>query len=100
MTGSSDSTVRIWDRTDYSCVNILIGHALGVLDICSDERYIVTCSKDYTLRVWHKDSHRLYRVLSGHRGPVNAARLQGNRIASASGDSLMKCVLARIVHRG
>jgi WD40 repeat protein len=53
VTGSSDSTVIVWDlvgdptagRNKYEERMKLVGHGMGVLDLCFDDRYIVSCSK-------------------------------------------------------
>ena len=90
----------------------LVGHGMGVLDLCFDDRYIVSCSKvraekfrafpqrdrpnrvfctqDTKTHVWDRSTGKLHRVLQGHRGPVNAVQIHGDRVLTASGDSLMK----------
>ena len=119
VTGSSDSTVIVWDlvgdpgagRNKYEERMKLVGHGMGVLDLCFDDRYIVSCSKvragilepsqrnhpdpvlasqDTKTHVWERSTGKLYRVLQGHRGPVNAVQIHGDRVLTASGDSLMK----------
>lgn len=120
VTGSSDSTVIVWDlvgdptagRNKYEERMKLVGHGMGVLDLCFDDRYIVSCSKvraekfrafpqrdrpnrvfctqDTKTHVWDRSTGKLHRVLQGHRGPVNAVQIHGDRVLTASGDSLMK----------
>lgn len=120
ISGSSDSRILVWDlvgeegtgKGQWEVKMSLVGHNMGVLDLCFDEKWIVSCSKvrfvstspsnarradafarlrqDTTIRVWHRSTGELYRTLSGHRGPVNAVQLLNNKIVSASGDSLMK----------
>ncbi|KAH8097106.1 WD40 repeat-like protein [Cristinia sonorae] len=104
VSGSSDSSVCVWDM--YACPvenedgtvdlavtavvrRILRGHMLGVLDIRIDDRWIISCSKDALIRVWDRKTLELNCTFSGHEGPVNAVGLQGNRVASASGDGKM-----------
>lgn len=120
VSGSSDSRVIVWDligdeatgKGKYEQKMTLVGHAMGVLDLCFDDKWIVSCSKvrnllhsiriaetvpltfhhlqDTTTRVWDRSTGELYRVLQGHRGPVNAIQLHGDHVLTASGDSLMK----------
>ncbi len=91
VTGSSDFTCIVWSIVDnYKPLRRLRGHTAGVLDVCLDERYIVTCSKDSTIIVWDRNTGELLRRLVGHRGPVNAVRMRGNLLASASGDTMSK----------
>lgn len=53
VSGSSDSRVLIWDLVGeegtgigkYEIKASLLGHQMGVLDLCFDDKWIVTCSK-------------------------------------------------------
>nr|CAG8536324.1 343_t:CDS:2 [Entrophospora candida] len=111
VTGSRDKTIKFWDINTGICFQTLHGHDLsvlclqyndkimimklnghsaGVLDICFDDNYIVSCSKDCTIKVWNVITGELKRTLYGHFGPVNAIQLKDNRIISASGDALIK----------
>ncbi len=91
VSGSSDFTCLVWSIKDnYRPLFRLIGHQAGVLDVCLDGRYIVTCSKDATIKKWDRSTGRLLQTLTGHRGPVNAVQIRGNLLVSASGDSRSK----------
>lgn len=91
VTGSSDSTLIIWDiRLGYQPVRRLCHHTAGVLDVCFDAKHIVSCSKDMTVCLWDRRTGEFLRSLSGHRGPVNAVQLRGNLVVSASGDGVAK----------
>ncbi|KPI43759.1 Beta-TrCP [Cyphellophora attinorum] len=91
VTGSSDHTCLVWDMKDnYRPIFRLVGHQLGVLDVCIDKRFIITCSKDATIKLWDRYDGQLLKTLHGHRGPVNAVQVRGNLLASASGDGMAK----------
>lgn len=91
VTGSSDHTCIVWDvKDDYKAIRRLEGHRSGVLDVCFNEKYIVSCSKDSTICVWDRHTGELLKKLLGHRGPVNAVQLRGNLVVSASGDAVAK----------
>jgi F-box and WD-40 domain protein 1/11 len=91
VSGSSDFSAIVWDiKDDYRPMFRLRGHTAGVLDVCIDERVIVTCSKDTTIKIWNRFTGRLIRTLTGHRGPVNAVQVRGKLLASASGDGMSK----------
>ena len=45
ITGSSDSTVRVWDVHSGELVNTLIHHCEAVLHLRFDDGMMVTCSK-------------------------------------------------------
>lgn len=91
VTGSSDFTCLVWSIKDnYRPMFRLVGHTAGVLDVCIDRRFIITCSKDTTIKVWDRQTGALLKTLLGHRGPVNAVQVRGNLLASASGDGMSK----------
>ena len=91
VTGSSDNTCIVWDiQDDYKATRRLRHHRAGVLDVCFDDKHIISCSKDTTICVWHRGSGELLRTLIGHRGPVNAVQLRGDLVVSASGDGIAK----------
>lgn len=92
VTGSSDHTCIVWDITqeEYVPKYRLRRHSAGVLDVCLDDKYIISCSKDATINVWDRNTGNHIRELTGHRGPVNAVQLRGNLLVSASGDGVAK----------
>ncbi|KNG48435.1 WD40 repeat-like protein [Stemphylium lycopersici] len=92
VTGSSDYTCIVWDITgdEYVSMYRLRGHEAGVLDVCLDDKYIISCSKDAMIKVWDRKTGNCLRTLKGHRGPVNAVQLRGNFLVSASGDGVAK----------
>ncbi|KAH3972612.1 hypothetical protein HBH70_146920 [Parastagonospora nodorum] len=92
VTGSSDYTCIVWDITGdvFVPMHRLRGHEAGVLDVCLDDKYIISCSKDAMIKVWDRKTGNCIRTLKGHRGPVNAVQLRGNFLVSASGDGIAK----------
>ena len=91
ITGSSDFTLIVWDiKADYKPIRRLRNHTAGVLDVCFDNKHIVSCSKDATVCLWDRHTGQLLRRLSGHHGPVNAVQLRGDLVVSASGDGIAK----------
>ena len=91
VTGSSDYTCIMWDiKNDYKPISRLWGHGAGVLDVCFDDRHIVSCSKDSSICVWDRNTGALLKKLLGHSGPVNAVQLRGDLVVSASGDGVAK----------
>ena len=72
ISGSSDSTVRVWDVETGEMVNTLIHHCEAVLHLSFNFKngMMVTCSKDRSIAVWDMISPteiNLRRVLVGHR---------------------------------
>lgn len=91
VTGSSDYTCIVWDiKNDYKPIRRLEGHRAGVLDVCMNNKYIVSCSKDKAICVWDRHTGALLKKLLGHREPVNAVQLRGDLLVSAGGDGTAK----------
>lgn len=91
VSGSSDFSCLVWAiNENYRPLFRLVGHTAGVLDVCIDRRFIITCSKDTSIKIWDRRTGRLLKTLVGHRGPVNAVQVRGNLLASASGDGMSK----------
>lgn len=90
VTGSSDSTLIVWDIKTYKPIRRLHDHTGGVLDVALDAKHIVSCSKDSTIIVWDRKTFAVKGKLPGHRGPVNAVQLRGKFLVSASGDGIAR----------
>ena len=93
VTGSSDSTVRVWDVNTGEVLNTLIHHNEAVLHLRFSNGLMVTCSKDRSIAVWDMASATditLRRVLVGHRAAVNVVDFDDKYIVSASGDRTIK----------
>lgn len=53
VSGSSDSRILVWDlvgekgtgKGKWEIKNTLVGHSMAVLDLCLDQKWIVSCSK-------------------------------------------------------
>lgn len=91
VTGSSDGTAIVYNiKSGYRPIRRLAQHSAAVLDLCFNEKYIVTCSKDISICVWDRATGELIKQLRGHSGPVNAVQMRGNTIVSCSGDFRVK----------
>ncbi|KAF9812399.1 hypothetical protein SFRURICE_005510 [Spodoptera frugiperda] len=93
ISGSSASTVRVWDVNTGAMLNTLIHHCEAVLHLRFCNGMMVTCSKDRSIAVWDMTSTTeimLRRVLVGHRAAVNVVDFDEKYIVSASGDRTIK----------
>ena len=54
ISGSLDSTIRIWNFLEKKQKSVLKGHLDGIktLAVTSDNKYIISCSFDRTIRIW------------------------------------------------
>lgn len=93
--GSDDSTIRIWDTTNGSSLDILTEHQLGVNSVAwnSDGDYLLSASDDTTIRLWQVATGRSIFIMSGHRDWVLSLdwNPSNNRsMASASADRMIR----------
>ncbi|MEM6284686.1 MAG: TIR domain-containing protein, partial [Chloroflexota bacterium] len=70
VSGSSDTTLIVWDVDSGQALRTLSGHFDRVLSVAysPDGRTVVSGSSDTTLIVWDVDSGQALRTLSGHSG--------------------------------
>ena len=50
VSGLRDNTIKMWDRTNLSCIRILNGHTGSVLCLQYDDKVIISGSSDSTVR--------------------------------------------------
>ena len=55
VSGSEDTTVRIWNLLQKSQEAVLEGHTSDVLTVTvtSDDKFIISCSVDKSIRIWN-----------------------------------------------
>jgi len=90
ISGSRDTTLRIWDIEKGVCLNVLVGHQASVrcLEIHGD--LVVSGSYDTTAKVWSISKGTCLRTLSGHFSQIYAIAFDGNRIATGSLDTSVR----------
>lgn len=90
ISGSRDTTLRVWDIKSGLCKNVLVGHQASVrcLEIKGD--IVVSGSYDTTARVWSISEGRCLRTLSGHFSQIYAIAFDGTRIATGSLDTSVR----------
>ena len=90
ISGSRDTTLRIWDIETGLCKNVLVGHLASVrcLEIKGD--IVVSGSYDTTAKVWSISEGRCLRTLNGHFSQIYAIAFDGKRIATGSLDTSVR----------
>ncbi len=58
ISGSSDNSIKIWERETGSEIKTLIGHSGGVTSIAvsKDEKYIISGSYDKFIIIWELET--------------------------------------------
>jgi WD40 repeat protein len=88
VSGSIDTTLRIWEATTGVCERVLEGHTDRVSCVVAlSNTSIVSGSHDATLRVWDTATGTCEHVLKGHSGTVKCmSLLSDGRVVSGSWD--------------
>jgi WD40 repeat protein len=94
VSGSLDSTVRVWDTHSGIEVQVLRGHEGWVLGVAfsADDRWVASGSSDKTVRVWDVYSGGEACCLQGHRDSVESVAFSphGPWIVSGSRDKTVR----------
>ena len=87
ISGSRDTTLRIWDIRTGLCRNVLVGHQSSVrcLEIKGD--IVVSGSYDTFARVWSISEGRCLQTLQGHFSQIYAIAFDGKRVVTGSLDT-------------
>lgn len=105
VSGSQDTTIRVWDLSLFECVRELKGHSNIVLSLCcmpndTDDDIVIVSSEgklwgggndDFNIRVWLLSTGKCIKVLEGHSDSVRGVCFMSkNIIASCSQDKTVK----------
>ncbi|KAK9463489.1 quinon protein alcohol dehydrogenase-like superfamily [Lipomyces oligophaga] len=90
MTGSYDTTVRIWDLESGNLLRVLTGHVRGVRALMFDDSKLITGSMDRTIRVWNYRTGECVSTLRGHSDGVLSLHFDSTLLASGSADRTIR----------
>ncbi|KAJ2773910.1 ubiquitin-binding SDF ubiquitin ligase complex subunit met30 [Coemansia nantahalensis] len=80
VTGSLDSTIRVWDIETGECLDTVFGHVEGIWSMAFDALRIVSGSNDGTLKVWDTTSHACLFTLRTSSAAINCVSISDTRI--------------------
>ena len=87
VSGSADSTVRVWDPVEGICNHTLKGHTEKVLCVKVNAEYVVSSAEDDTIRVWLKDTGECTATLQ-HHGAIDFILHPSSILVTASNGAL------------
>jgi F-box/WD-40 domain protein MET30 len=90
MTGSYDTTVKIWKVETGECVKTLTGHTKGVRALIFDSQKLITGGLDSTIKVWNYHSGNCIATYRGHEDAVVSVDANEKLIVSGSADHTVK----------
>jgi hypothetical protein len=86
LTGSLDSTLRLWDRERMACVKVFRGHHDKVWCASSVDNSIYSGGSDKTVRIWNIESGAEMARFEDYRTSVSAVRAmrrgEGNHVVA------------------
>jgi WD40 repeat protein len=92
--GSSDTTVRLWNAVTRRSIATLTGHtgAVNSVAFSPDGESLASGSSDTTVRLWNTVVHGGIAALTGHTGAVNSVTFSpdGKTLASGSADATVR----------
>ncbi|KAJ2319158.1 ubiquitin-binding SDF ubiquitin ligase complex subunit met30 [Coemansia sp. RSA 2704] len=86
ITGSLDSTMRVWDIDTGECLSTIFGHVEGIWSMAFDALRIVSGSNDGTLKVWDTTTHACLFTLQTNTVAINCVALSDTRIVVGDND--------------
>ncbi|KAG8987903.1 SCF ubiquitin ligase complex subunit cdc4 [Tulasnella sp. JGI-2019a] len=91
VSGSYDTTVRVWDLITGDVKFILTGHQQKVYSVVIDSprQQICSASMDGTVRIWSLQDGSTKHTLSGHCSLVGLLSISSSTLVSASADALL-----------
>ncbi|KAI9678841.1 MAG: SCF ubiquitin ligase complex subunit cdc4 [Caeruleum heppii] len=92
VSGSYDSTVRVWKISTGETLHRLQGHAQKVYSVVLDHRRnrCISGSMDNMVKVWSLESGTVLYNLEGHTSLVGLLDLSDDRLVSAAADSTLR----------
>ncbi|CAH8621215.1 unnamed protein product [Dicrocoelium dendriticum] len=95
VTGSRDTTLRLWDALSGRCIHVFRGHRGAIRCVQFTGTNVVSGSYDCTVRLWCIRTGNCVRVLNGHKNRVYTLLYDGCHIISASLDTTIRVWDAR-----
>lgn len=90
MTGSYDTTIKIWKIDTGECIRTLTGHTKGVRSLVFDSTKLITGGLDSTIKVWNYHNGNCIATYRGHEDAVVSVDSNEKLIVSGSADHTVK----------
>lgn len=90
MSGSYDSTIKIWKVDTGECLRTLTGHEKGVKSLVFDSQKLITGGLDSTIKVWNYHTGQCISTYRGHDDSVSSVDFSNKTIVSGSIDCTVK----------
>lgn len=78
VSGSRDTTLRVWDVSTGRCEHVLTGHVAAVRCVQYDGRRVVSGGYDYMVKVWDPETEACLFTLQGHTNRVYSLQVSAH----------------------
>ncbi|KAJ1667062.1 ubiquitin-binding SDF ubiquitin ligase complex subunit met30 [Coemansia sp. RSA 1813] len=86
ITGSLDSTMRVWDIETGECLDTIFGHVEGIWSMTFNALRIVSGSNDGMLKVWDTTTHACNFTLQPTQAAINCVAISDTRLILGDND--------------
>lgn len=91
ITGSYDSTIKVWDIETGKEIRTLAGHSSGIRCLQFDDTgKLLTGSMDHTTRLWNWRTGQCLRTFQSHTSGVISVHFDSQYVASGSMDQTVR----------
>ncbi|KAK3683085.1 hypothetical protein LTR37_020570 [Vermiconidia calcicola] len=90
ITGSYDTTAKVWNVQTGEVLRTLRGHTSGIRCLQFDDSKLMTGSLDCTLRLWNWKTGQCLRVFQAHTAGIVTLHFSGPWVASGSMDQTIR----------
>ena len=90
ITGSYDTTVKVWDINSGEELRTLTGHTSGIRCLQFDDQKLMTGSLDSTLRLWNWRTGKCLRTFEAHTGGIISLNFTRRYVATGSMDRTVR----------
>lgn len=90
ITGSYDTTIKIWDIATRTCIRTLSGHIKGIRSLVFDNQKLISCGLDLTIKVWNYHNGQCISTYRGHEDAVVSVDFLEKTIVSGLADNTVK----------
>jgi len=90
ITGSYDTTIKVWDIETGEEIRTLTGHTLGVRALQFDDSKLISGSMDSTLKIWNYRTGQCLNTLPGHTKGVISLHFDSSLLVSGSVDKTIR----------
>ncbi|EME84218.1 uncharacterized protein MYCFIDRAFT_202936 [Pseudocercospora fijiensis CIRAD86] len=90
ITGSYDTTVKVWDINTGEELRTLYGHTSGIRALQFDDKKLMTGSLDSTMRMWNWKTGELLRTFPAHQDGIITLHFTEGYVATGSRDRTVR----------